>query len=53
MSFYTISNLGEDADDSVETFADSIAANEVVNFDESAKQTNGRDNNMNVSYEQI
>ena len=53
MSFYTKYNLGEDADNNVETFADSIAANEVVDFDESAKQTIHRDNNMNVGYQQI
>ena len=49
MSFYTKSNLGEDVDNNVETLTDSIAANEVVDFDESAKQTIDRDNNMNVS----
>ena len=52
-SFYTKSNLGEDVDNNVETLTDSIAANEVVDFDESAKQTIDRDNNMNVSYQQI
>ena len=49
-SFYSKYDLGEDTDNNVETFADSIAANEVVDFDESAKQTDGRDNNMNVSF---
>ena len=53
MSFYTKSNLGEDVDNNVEIFTDSIAANEVFDFDEKAKQTIDRDNNMNVSYQQI
>ena len=49
MSFYTKSYLGEDVDNNVEIFTDSIAANEVFDFDEKAKQTIDRDNNMNVS----